>query len=85
LSDKDTFSVRIPPEARERLDALAATMDRPRSYLVKEAIDQYLAYHAWKIDRVREGIQAADRGELHSHDVLFRELRTRYAPKKRPR
>jgi predicted transcriptional regulator len=85
MSEKEAFSVRIPAETRERLDALAHSMDRPRSYLVKEAIDQYLAYHAWKLDRVRAGIEAADRGEFHSHDALFMELRTRYTAKKSPK
>lgn len=78
MAERDTFSVRISPESRERLDALAASMDRPRSYLVNEAIDQYLAYHSWKADRVREGLEAADRGDLVEHDELFASLRDRY-------
>lgn len=81
--EKDTFSVRLDPEKRKQLDSLAARMDRSRSYLVGQAIDQYLDYHAWKLERVAEGVAAADRGELVEHDDLFGELRRRYRAKLR--
>lgn len=78
MAGKDTFSVRLDPEQREQLDRLAASMDRPRSYVVSEAIAQYLDYHTWKLERVEEGKAAAERGELVDHDELFRDLRHRY-------
>ncbi len=81
MAGKDTFSVRLDPEKRAKLDDLAASMDRPRSYLVSQAIDQYLDYHAWKLDRVVEGIAAADRGDTVSHGDLFERLRDRYRAK----
>ena len=83
MAEKDTFSVRLDPEKREQLDSLAASMDRPRSYLVSQAIDQFLEYHAWKLERVEEGRAAADRGELVTHEHLFGELRHRYRAKPR--
>lgn len=82
MPEKDTFSVRLDPEKRQHLDSLAASMDRSRSYLVNQAIDRFLDYHAWKLDRVEEGLSAADRGELVSHDDLFGELRRRYSSAK---
>lgn len=83
MAQKDTFSVRLDPDKRERLDRLAAAMDRPRSYLVSQAIDQLLDYHAWKLEQVEEGRGAADRGELVAHDDLFGALRARYRAKPR--
>lgn len=82
MPEKDTFSVRLEPDKREKLDRLAASMDRPRSYLVAQAIDQFLDYHAWKLEQVEAGRAAADRGELIDHDDLFGELRRRYSSRK---
>lgn len=82
MPEKDTFSVRLEPDKREKLDSLAASMDRPRSYLVAQAIDQFLDYHAWKLERVKQGRAAADRGELIDHDDLFGELRRQYSSRK---
>jgi len=78
MAGKDTFSVRLDPDKRARLDRLAASMDRSRSYLVSQAIDHFLDYHAWKLERVTEGVEAAERGETVSHDILFERLRDRY-------
>ncbi len=82
MPEKDTFSVRLEPDKREKLDSLAASMDRPRSYLVAQAIDQFLDYHEWKLEQVEEGRAAADRGELVSHEELFDDLRSRYRRRK---
>ena len=78
MPGKDTFSVRLDPAKRKQLDSLATQMERPRSYLIGQAIDHYLAYHEWKQTRVEEGQAAAERGEFVSHDDLFRELRSRF-------
>jgi len=83
MSEKATFSIRLEREKRDQLDRLAERMDRPRSYLVGQAIDAYLAYHAWKLERVAEGAAAADRGELVEQDDVFGELRGRYRAKAR--
>jgi len=77
LSEKDTLWVRLERGKREKLDRLAASMDRPRSDLVAQAIDEYLDYHAWKLESVEEGREAADRGELISHEDPFDDLRER--------
>ena len=84
MPEKDTFSVRLEPDKREKLDSLAASMDRPRSYLIAQAIDQFLDYHAWKLEQVEAGRDAADRGELVSHEELFDDLRRRYC-RRQPR
>lgn len=83
MAERETFSVRLDPEKREQLDRLAASMDRPRSYLVGQAIEQFLEYHAWKLKLVEEGLAAADRGDLVSHEDLFGKLRRRYRAKPR--
>lgn len=80
MAGKSTFSVRLDPEKRRVLDSLAESMDRPRSYLVEQAIDQYLEHHVWMLERIEEARAEADRGELIEHDDLFRELRERYRP-----
>lgn len=82
MSEKETFSVRLEPDKRKKLDSLAASMDRPRSYLVAQAIDQFLDYHGWKLEQVEEARAAADRGELVDHDDLFGELRRQYGSRK---
>lgn len=71
-----TVSFRIDSEKVEQLDALAKSMDRDRSYLLNEAIDNYLAYIIPYIAKVEEGIAAADRGEFIEHEEVLRRIDT---------
>jgi predicted transcriptional regulator len=65
------FTVRIPPEKQQQLDALAQALDRSRNWVVSAAIDQYLDVQAWQIEQIQHGIEEADRGELVPHaDVM---------------
>lgn len=71
----EAFTIRTQSETLEKLDRLAAQLDRSRNYLVNKALDDYLAAQSWQIEKTLEGIAAADRGNLHDHDGVFDELR----------
>ncbi len=66
------FTVRLDDEKTRRLDLLAEKLDRPRSYLAAQAIDDYLAREEWQIAEIEAGIVEADRGEFASVDDLAR-------------
>ncbi len=66
------FSVRTDPEKIKKLDELAEQQDRSRNYLVNQAIDQFLALHAWQEERIKEGIRAADEGQFASDEEMAR-------------
>ena len=52
-----TTSIRVERDTLERLDRLARSMDRSRSWIVNRAIEQYLEYEEWFAEAVRaEGI-----------------------------
>jgi RHH-type rel operon transcriptional repressor/antitoxin RelB len=64
--NRETISFRLETGKKEKLDAIAASLDRDRSYLLNEAIDAYLEVHQWHIRHIREGIRQADAGEFAS-------------------
>jgi len=59
-----TISFRIPSEKVETLDALAATMDRDRTYLLNEAVEHYLKLNEYHIKLIEKGLRAAERGDF---------------------
>lgn len=61
---KATLSFRTDEDIRNRLDRLAEARRRDRSFLINEAIDQYLDLQDWQEKRIQEGIAEADRGEF---------------------
>ena len=68
----EAFSVRADSKKVKKLDQLAKQQDRSRNYLVNKAIDQLLELHAWQIERVKEGIKAADEGRYASNADMAR-------------
>ena len=55
-------TVRFDPEIREQLDKMAERMDRPRAWIIKEAVAQYLERERWYLAEVQKGLDAADAG-----------------------
>ena len=63
---KETMTVRVEAEMRETLDDIAASLDRDRSWVVKEALRNYVDLHAWQIAHIEEGRRQADAGKFVS-------------------
>lgn len=59
---------RMPREWVESLDELGAITDRDRTYLVKQAVSQYLASQRWQIEEVKRAIAEADAGMVMTHE-----------------
>jgi predicted transcriptional regulator len=70
----EAFTIRAESNLVNQLDHLADALDRSRNYLVNQAIKEYLEQHAWQIEKIGQGITAADRGELVDHDVVMKEM-----------
>ena len=60
------FTVRLPDETVAKLDQLAEKVDRSRSYVAAQAIEDYVAREEWQLAEIEAGIEEADRGEFAS-------------------
>jgi predicted transcriptional regulator len=66
------ISFSIPEDLIARLDALAKSMDRSRSYVANEAMLHYVSYHEWFIASVETAVAKADSGgPFVSHDEVL--------------
>ncbi|TCL95756.1 putative transcriptional regulator [Rhizobium sp. PP-WC-2G-219] len=62
------FSVRVPDETAARLDQLAEKLDRSRSYMAAQAIEEFIAREEWQLAEIEAGLADADRGDFASTD-----------------
>ena len=65
--EKQTVSFRIDSTKLEALDSLAEILDRDRTYLLNEAVHNYLDVQQWQMEHIQEGMRQADAGETVSH------------------
>jgi len=63
---KETMTVRLEPETRDALDAIAATLDRDRSYVVNQALAAYVETHRWQVEHIQKGLREANAGKFVS-------------------
>ena len=62
--NKQIVTLRLDSKKKKALDTIAVEMDRDRSYVLNEAIDNYLEVHAWQIEHIRKGLRQADSGQF---------------------
>jgi len=64
MSSPRTISFRIDSAKVSELDVIAKAMDRDRSYLLNEAVENYLSEQRRFAAMVAEGLEASRKGEL---------------------
>jgi predicted transcriptional regulator len=72
MSEADTaiITTRIDAALKARLEALARSTKRSKSYLAAEAIAAYIELNEWQIAEIEAGIAELDRGEVLSEDEV---------------
>jgi len=63
-------TARLDPETKEKLDLLAKSTARSKSFLISEAVRAYVKEQAWQIDAIKEGVEQADAGNFASNDEI---------------
>lgn len=69
-------SIRLSDELAARLDQLAASLDRPRAWLIEQAIARYVDEEAWQVAAITEALAEYRKGgaSLHTHDEVMGRL-----------
>lgn len=63
-------TIRIEDEKVDRIDGLAKTLSRSRSWIINQAIDQFLEYEEWFIQEVYDGLKEVERGEVATQEEI---------------
>lgn len=71
-----TVTVRIPEEKVKKLDKAAKQQRRDRSFILNEAVDEYLSLQEYHLALIDEGIRAADGGDLIPHEEVVKMVRS---------
>ncbi|MFV9691877.1 MAG: CopG family ribbon-helix-helix protein [Desulfobacteria bacterium] len=63
-------TVRIDDDMLWRIDGLANTLSRSRSWVINQAIERFLAYEEWYVQEVKDGLKEVERGEIATDDEV---------------
>jgi len=77
VTDTTVVTARIDAALKAKLEALARSTKRSKSYLAAEAIAAYVELNEWQIAEIEAGIAEFDRGEIVTQEEaeeLYRRL-----------
>ncbi|MBA3283608.1 MAG: ribbon-helix-helix protein, CopG family [Nitrosopumilus sp.] len=64
------ISVRVSQEIATRLDNLAFNLDRSKSFVAAEAIEEYLDLHEWQVQAIHDGVEEIKQGQTINLDDI---------------
>lgn len=69
-----TMTIRIEEDLKTRLDQLADSTHRSKSYLAAQAIRDYVEINEWQINEIKQALQEADAGDFASDQEVQNSL-----------
>ena len=65
-----TFTVRVDLAVKKRLEKLAKSTGRTRSFLAAEALAEYLDLNEWQVTGIKKAVASVDRGAGVPHEQV---------------
>lgn len=59
-----TTTVRMEDNLLQRVNGIAESLNRSRSWIINQAIERFVAYEEWYIQEVKNGLAELDKGEV---------------------
>ncbi|HSU07392.1 MAG TPA: CopG family ribbon-helix-helix protein [Acetobacteraceae bacterium] len=71
MSKTAPVSVRLDPALNDRVASVATALDRPKSWVIEQAVQEFVAIQEWQLAAIDEGIKSADAGQLIAHEDVI--------------
>lgn len=70
MPSPSSFTVRVPSDLKTKLEQVAKSVERPRSWVVQRALEQYVETEAWQIEDIKASLREADAGEFATQEEV---------------
>ena len=68
MSETPLDTVRLTPDLDKRVAKVAGAMNRPKSWVIEQAVKDFVAVQEWHLAAIEEGIRDANAGRVVPHD-----------------
>ncbi len=70
MSQSTTMTIRVEADLKSRLEKLAESTSRSKSFLATEAIKEFVELNEWQIQEIQSALTEADNGEFSTDDEV---------------
>jgi RHH-type transcriptional regulator, rel operon repressor / antitoxin RelB len=75
MAQSTTISIRLEPAVKARLDRLADSTHRSKSFLAAEAVRAFVELNEWQIREIHAALEEADAGDFAKPSEVRKFLR----------
>ncbi len=75
MSESSVLTLRLEAKLKNKLDRLSKSMNRSRSFVAAQAIEEYVSVNEWQISEIKKGLAEADAGDFASEEEVQRVLK----------
>ena len=66
MPESSVLTLRLDAKLKSRLDRLSKSMNRSRSFVAAQAIQEFVTVNEWQINEIKKGIAEAEAGDFAS-------------------
>ena len=70
MASTHIITLRVDSKLKKKLDKLAKTTQRSRSFLAAEAIREFVSLNEWQIEEIKKGLREADAGNFATDEEV---------------
>jgi predicted transcriptional regulator len=68
MTEAPSDTIRLTPELDKQVTKIAEAINRPKSWVIEQAIKDFVAVQEWHLAAIDEGIRDADAGRVVPHE-----------------
>jgi predicted transcriptional regulator len=75
MPESAILTLRLDAKLKKRLDRISKSMNRSRSFVAAEAIQEYVSVNEWQIAEIKKGLAEADAGDFATDEEVNQTIR----------
>jgi RHH-type rel operon transcriptional repressor/antitoxin RelB len=75
MAESSVLTLRLDAKLKSQLDRLSKSMNRSRSFVAAQAIQEFVSVNEWQINEIKKGLAEADAGDFASAEEMQQTIR----------
>jgi predicted transcriptional regulator len=84
MNENPSDTIRLTTELDEQVTKIAEAMNRPKSWVIEQAVKDFVAVQEWHLAAIDEGLRDADAGRVVPHEDVAAWVRSWGKPDELP-
>jgi RHH-type rel operon transcriptional repressor/antitoxin RelB len=72
MPESAVLTLRLDAKLKKQLDRISKSMNRSRSFVAAQAIEEYVSVNEWQIAEIKKGLAEADAGNFATEEEVQR-------------